>query len=95
MLIHEGVPQMETLDAAQILMNGTLISRNCGLSVRISAASVQVEKYYSKAVNYTLMMTAVSFFQVRGSDQRVMRRGFTEKPGILRRRVCMLLSSAR
>lgn len=56
---------METLDASQILMNGTLVSRNCGLSVRISAASVQVEKYYSKAVNYTLMMTAVSFFQVR------------------------------
>ncbi len=56
---------METLDASQILMNGTLVSRNCGLSMRISAASVQVEKYYSKAVNYTLMMTAVSFFQVR------------------------------
>ncbi len=54
---------MDAVDASQVLMNGTLVSRNCGLRVRISAASVQVEKYYSKAVNYTLMMTAVSFFQ--------------------------------
>ena len=56
--------QADAGDASQVVLNGTLVSRNCGLRVRISAASVQVEKYYSKAVNYTLMMTAVSFFQV-------------------------------
>ena len=47
-----------------LIFNGTLVSRNCGIHIAISAAGVQLEKYYSKAVNYALMMTAVAFLQV-------------------------------
>ena len=87
--------QMSALDAAQILMNGTLTSRNCGLSVQISAASVQVEKYYSKAVNYTLMMTAVSFFQVSEPARKTHLR-FLAPPYYvaLRSRACDDLTNA-
>ena len=51
-------------DAEDITLNGTLKSANCGILVRISASTTHIAAYYAKAVNYTLMITAVSFLQV-------------------------------
>ena len=49
---------------AELLMNGTLVSDNCGMVLDINATYVRLEEYYAKAVNYTLMITIVSFLQV-------------------------------
>lgn len=54
----------DTPDAEDITLNGTLKSANCGILVRISASTTHIAAYYAKAVNYTLMITAVSFIQV-------------------------------
>jgi len=50
--------------AEEIVMNGTLFSENCGLTVHIDASYVRLEEYYAKAVNYTVMVTVISFVQV-------------------------------
>ena len=50
--------------AEDIMLNGTLKSANCGILVRITASTTHIAAYYAKAVNYTLMITAVSFLQV-------------------------------
>ena len=50
--------------AGDVVMNGTLASGNCGLSLRIGAATTHIQAYFAKAVNYTLMITALSFVQV-------------------------------
>ncbi|KAK9829544.1 hypothetical protein WJX72_006402 [[Myrmecia] bisecta] len=55
------VPPAEQSD---VVLNGTLISSNCGISLGINATTTHVETYYAKAVNYTLMVTALSFVQV-------------------------------
>ena len=47
-----------------VVMNGTLASGNCGLSLRLDAATTHIQAYFAKAVNYTLMITALSFVQV-------------------------------
>lgn len=68
-----GGPGSETLDAkpqlalaaGDMLMNGTLASPNCGLALRLGAATTHVQAYFAKAVNYTLMITALSFVQAR------------------------------
>ncbi len=51
--------------AADVVMNGTLASANCGLALRLGAATTHVQAYFAKAVNYTLMVTALSFVQAR------------------------------
>ncbi|KAK4776992.1 hypothetical protein SAY86_005680 [Trapa natans] len=38
--------------------------RDCFSPLLLNATSINIEVYYSKAVNYTLMVTFVSFFQV-------------------------------
>mmetsp|Transcript_12111 Transcript_12111/g.34059 ORF Transcript_12111/g.34059 Transcript_12111/m.34059 type:complete len:656 (+) Transcript_12111:510-2477(+) len=48
----------------EMIMNGTLVSSNCGLVVAVNATYVRLEEYYAKAVNYTLMITIISFIQV-------------------------------
>ena len=52
-----------------VAFNGTLVSRNCGVRIAISASGVQLEKYYAKAINYTLMMTVIAFLQVRADSR--------------------------
>lgn len=47
-------------------MNGTLVSKNCQVALEVGASTYRLEKYYAKAVNYTLMVTALSLLQVRG-----------------------------
>ena len=47
-----------------VVLNGTLVSRSCGIRLGLSLATAHVEEYYSKAVNYTLMITALGFLQV-------------------------------
>lgn len=53
-----------TLAGGSVAFNGTLVSRNCGVRIAISASGVQQEKYYAKAINYTLLMTVIAFLQV-------------------------------
>ncbi len=45
-------------------MNGTITSQNCRIRLRLSAETTHMEQYYAKAVNYTLLITALSFIQV-------------------------------
>lgn len=47
-----------------VVMNGTLASANCALALRVDAATTHIQAYFAKAVNYTLMITALSFVQV-------------------------------
>ena len=47
-----------------VVMNGTLASANCALALRVGAATTHIQAYFAKAVNYTLMITALSFVQV-------------------------------
>jgi hypothetical protein len=49
------------------ILNGTLFSSNCGVSLHINATTSHVEVYEAKAVNYTFMVTALTFIQVRTS----------------------------
>ncbi len=49
------------------ILNGTLFSSNCGVSLQINATTSHVEVYEAKAVNYTFMVTALTFIQVRTS----------------------------
>uniref|UniRef100_A0A061R832 RING-type E3 ubiquitin transferase n=1 Tax=Tetraselmis sp. GSL018 TaxID=582737 RepID=A0A061R832_9CHLO len=49
---------------SELVMNGTLVSENCGMVISVNAAYVRLEEYYTKAVNYTLMITVISFAQV-------------------------------
>ena len=46
-------------------LNGTLVSANCGLRLSLGATTYRLEVYYAKAVNYTLLVTTLSFLQVR------------------------------
>ena len=48
-----------------LILNGTLQSINCGLELQINATTTHVEVYEAKAVNYTFMVTALTFIQVR------------------------------
>ncbi|KAL4452456.1 hypothetical protein ABPG75_008118 [Micractinium tetrahymenae] len=47
-----------------VVLNGTLTSRNCGTRLTLSLATAHVEEYYSKAANYTLMITVLGLLQV-------------------------------
>lgn len=49
------------------VLNGTLFSSNCGVSLQINATISHIEVYEAKAVNYTFMVTALTFIQVRTS----------------------------
>jgi len=58
-------PAAAAAAGADVVMNGTLASANCGLALRLGAATTHVQAYFAKAVNYTLMVTALSFVQAR------------------------------
>ncbi|KAK9820806.1 hypothetical protein WJX74_006344 [Apatococcus lobatus] len=47
-----------------LAMNGTITSQNCHMQLQLFAETTHQEQYFSKAVNYTLLMTALSFIQV-------------------------------
>ena len=53
---------------ADAVLNGTLYSSNCGISLQINATTTHVEEYEAKAVNYTFMVTALTFVQARSSS---------------------------
>lgn len=52
------------LQEADWVLNGTLASPNCGAMLSMNLTITHVEKLNAKSINYTLMMTAVAFFQV-------------------------------
>jgi len=58
-------PAAAAAAGADVVMNGTLASANCGLALRLGTATTHVQAYFAKAVNYTLMVTALSFVQAR------------------------------
>ena len=55
--------------SADAALNGTLVSSNCGLKLAMGATTFRQEVYYAKAVNYTLLITTLSFLQVGGPKQ--------------------------
>ena len=50
--------------AHQISLSGNITSNNCGFSLHVNATAMNFEVYYTKAMHYTLMVTAASFMQV-------------------------------
>lgn len=56
--------KLQDEEAANMSLKGTLISENCGISMTVNASYIRLEEYYAKAVNYTLMITMLSFMQV-------------------------------
>lgn len=63
----DGKLPMHTLE-----FDGELVSSNCGVNLHINTTSIQLQAYYDKAINYTLMVTCLSVVQVR----RVLIRRF-------------------
>lgn len=43
---------------------GRIVSDNCHFSLRVNGTQVLVEKYHSKAINYTLVVSIINFIQV-------------------------------
>ncbi|KAI3438284.1 hypothetical protein D9Q98_000719 [Chlorella vulgaris] len=60
--VEDGAVQVD--GAADLALNGTLVSRSCGMRLSLSLATARVDEYHSKAGNYTLMITALGFLQV-------------------------------
>ena len=48
-----------------IVIAGNVTSENCRVEMRVNATAMRFDVYYAKAMNYTLMVTAASFIQVR------------------------------
>lgn len=48
-----------------LVVGGTISSSNCGVVLSLNASTTHVEAYYAKAVNYTAMVTILSFVQVQ------------------------------
>jgi hypothetical protein len=71
-------PADPAAETEYLVMNGSLVSQVCGVALELNVSSTKVEVYYSKAVNYTLMITTLTFIQAscspfplpgfRGSD---------------------------
>ena len=47
-----------------LILNGTLLSGNCGVQLQINTTTTHIEVYEAKVVNYTFMVTALTFVQV-------------------------------
>lgn len=56
---------MDEMQDDDVFLNGTLSSPECGIVLELNGTTTHVEEHYAKAINYTLMVTAVSFLQVR------------------------------
>ena len=65
-LMHSEAAQEPTPDA---MVNGTLSSSNCKISVNINATTTHLWVYEAKAVNYSFMVTALTFVQVSCAAQ--------------------------
>ncbi len=64
-LLLGGPPARDHPPAEPLLLaNGSLYSPNCHIVLDLNSTSVSLDAYYAKAVNYSLMMTAISFVQV-------------------------------
>ena len=59
-----GLDADEMRPAHRISMTGNITSNNCGFSLHVNATAMNFEVYYTKAMHYTLMVTAASFMQV-------------------------------
>lgn len=46
------------------MLNGTLVSADCGVRVVLGVETQHMERYYSRAAHYTLLVSALTFFQV-------------------------------
>lgn len=55
--------QDQQIDGGQ-MYTGKLISDNCHFSIQLNGTQVMVEKYHSKAINYTLVVSIINFIQV-------------------------------
>ena len=69
--------RVDDLQDEDVYMNGTLSSPECGIVLGLNGTTTHIEEHYAKAINYTLMVTAVSFLQVRcflSPQQHVSRR---------------------
>ena len=53
-----------------IQFDGALESANCGVHLKVNTTSVQLQAYYTKAMNYTLMVTLLAFLQARRTPRR-------------------------
>ncbi len=60
----------EDVQDDDVFLNGTLSSPECGIVLHLNGTTTHVEEHYAKAINYTLMVTAVSFLQVRPVRRR-------------------------
>mmetsp|Transcript_71804 Transcript_71804/g.149994 ORF Transcript_71804/g.149994 Transcript_71804/m.149994 type:complete len:647 (+) Transcript_71804:352-2292(+) len=56
--LEEGQP------AAAVKLAGNVSSDNCNVAMHMNATAMNFEVYYSKAMHYTLMVTAAAFVQV-------------------------------
>ena len=59
---------VDDLQDEDVYINGTLSSPECGIVLGLNGTTTHVEEHYAKAINYTLMVTAVSFLQARCSS---------------------------
>ena len=66
-LMHSESNQEPASDA---MVNGTLWSSNCNTSVQINATTTHLWVYEAKAVNYSFMVTALTFVQVSYYSQK-------------------------
>lgn len=46
-------------------LNGTLVSANCGLELRLDGSTTHLAEHFAKAVRYTTAMTALALLQAR------------------------------
>eukprot|EP00854_Cymbomonas_tetramitiformis_P003093 gene3093-3926_t len=44
--------------------NGTVVSENCDIELEVNTTSIQLQAYYNKAINYTLMVTCIGLAQM-------------------------------
>ena len=59
-----GVGEGRNLPVHNLAFEGLLTSPNCGVELRINTTSIQLQAYYNKAINYTLLVTCISLLQV-------------------------------
>ena len=87
------------LQDEDVYMNGTLSSPECGIVLGLNGTTTHIEEHYAKAINYTLMVTAVSFLQARlflRPHQHVSRRMQSSSccMTVARRRLCLGMHSS-
>jgi len=59
-------PKSPQAEAAlpDLVLNGTLVSADCGVRVVLGVETQHMERYYSRAAHYTLLVSALTFFQM-------------------------------